>query len=350
MAVQLEDYFNDVLCLKVDYSDIGSNNSSDDDDDDDGINIVIDADAIKTRNSTDRQVELDRIQSILSNTCNDDNEIQREIQTLVSKSLKAPLMAKYITVFVDNRFLVIDYKTELTDRLKSYIWRTPKPFVHRSLPFIESINEFIKPNLALPDVYAVFSVKYERINNAKRPHNQHLITTRVRPQKHNNALYIYTDFSILIVKHGKIVDYAIHGVHSSIHGAVEYWKPKQIIYNAEPSDPLDSFLHYKHQPFYELIYKLGASMKLYRNQRVICLALCERNDVYCAFCNGVKDLLGLTNFQHISNAALQTNPSVTRTALVPKIRHDRRFTNIRRYDPYRQPHINRRTLTVLRNA
>lgn len=363
MAMRLEDYFNDVLSLKIDCSDLGSDsndeqdhncgNPDEDDEDDDGINVIIDTDAIKRKRTNDRSDELERIQTILNSAYIDDDEIQREIQTLVTKSLHAPVMSKYITVFVDNRFLVIDYDTPLTDRLKSYIWRPSKPFVRRSLPFIESMNKFIKPNLAMPDVYAVFSVKYERVNNLKRPiSNQQPITTRPRPQKRNNALYIYTDFSILIVKNGKIVDYAIHGVHSSIQGAVEHWEPKQIFYNAEPNDPLDSFLHYKHQPFYGLIYKTGTPMKLYRNQQVICLALCERNDVYCAFCNGIKDLLGLTNFWHLSASNSQSNiiTDDARLSLSRNYQHDRRFTRARRYDPYRQPYVNRRTLSVLRNT
>lgn len=349
MTMEIEDYLDDVLCLKIDRSELDSDSSESDDDEDDGINVIIDADKIKSsRNSTDRQGELDRIHSILHGVCNSDNELRCEIENLVTKSLHSPVMTKYITVFVDNRFLVIDHKTVLSDRLKSYIWRPSKPFVQTPLPFIESINKFIKPNLALPDVYAVFSVKYERVNNIKRPNNQYSITTRVYPQRRNNALYIYTDFSILIIKNGQIVDYAIHGVHSNIHGAVEHWKPKQIIYNAEPFDSLYSFLNYKHQPFYEIMYKLGTPMKLYRNQRVICLALCERNDVYCAFCNGIKDLLGLTNFQQISNAS-QSVPDI-RPSNSSKCHHDRRFRRTRRYDPYRQPRINRQTLTVIRKV
>lgn len=340
-----EDYFDDVLSLNVDCSDIATDDDLSDSDDD--INVIIDAQAIKDR--PNRIDEYKLIQQFLNNAKIEDDELQVEIELLVTKSIESPMMHKHITVFVDNRYLIVDYNTKISDRLKSYIWHTSKPYLYKPLIYIDSLNNFIKPNASLPDVYAVFSVKYDRVNNVKSQKFNNIKTQQMIKHKYrfqnNNALYIYIDFSILIIKDGKIVDYAIHGIHSSIRETVDRWKPSQIIYNAEPNDPLDTFLHYEHQPFYELIYKYGKPMKLFRNQKIVCLALCERNDVYCAFCNGLKDLLGLTNFYYQSLQHQQNHVDAGKEIRFNKRQHKYN----RRFNPYRQPTIKRHSLTVLKN-
>lgn len=325
--------------IDIDDDDVGTVDSEEDD----GINIIIECGG---KSSKKPSTEIERIDNILQQVKFEDDELQNEIGNLITKSFEIS-MSKFITVFVDNRFIILNHETPISDRLRSCIWKVQHPYIYKPFFYINSLNNIIKPNMEFPDTYAVFAVKYEKVNKLKmlKSVDKNVSTTRQHYTKINNALYVYTDFAILIIKNHKIVDYAIHGVHSNIHEAVDRWKPQKIYYNAQPNDPLDTFLSYKYQPFYDLIQKYGDCMKIYRNQNVVSLALCERNDIFCALCNSIKDFLGLTNYYNTTKNQMSfTSNCKTKN----QMSFAPRCKPLYRYNPYKQPQNVRRALSVMK--
>lgn len=70
--------------------------------------------------------------------------------------------------------------------------------------------------------------------------------------------------------------------------------PKKIIYNANVNDALDIFLRYKYNPFHNAVDKKLYPISINRIADAFnTMVFCERNDVYCALCNTLKDMRGL---------------------------------------------------------
>ena len=114
----------------------------------------------------------------------------------------------------------------------------------------------------------------------------------------NRFLYRYVDFAAIIIQNGKIIDYAIHGFVSNINEMIKKHKPRKVYINANPNDALDTFLRYPYQPFYESTYGLLTPIKIYRNPNFNTTVFCGRRNIYCAFCNVLKDAYGFFNLKH----------------------------------------------------
>ena len=113
-------------------------------------------------------------------------------------------------------------------------------------------------------------------------------------KRSNTGIYQYCDFAAVILQDGQVVDYAIHGYASNIADMINIHKPKYVYYNARPNDALDVFMNYPYQPFYSACYGKLFPVRINRtNQFFNPMAFCQRNDVFCALCNCLRDVRGL---------------------------------------------------------
>ncbi|AYP97902.1 GrBNV gp78-like protein-like protein [Mauternbach virus] len=329
----------------------------DDDDDDDGVNITITSpsapslvDVCRNKKSNellDIEMSNDVItkpSTTITSTTIDGNEentklskvidqaefnatsiiedigLREELNKLVTNSIILSTL-KCITVKYNNQIILISSATPISSRLASIFWAYPKIYVKQQMPFLDEFNKIIANSTYTPETmtahdkygneiyrsskYAVFSVKYKKnfVTNlksndaAKTSDSGNTDTNIIKPdgfKKPNTGIYHYLDFAAVIIENGKIIDYAIHGYVSNIAEMIHIHKPTRVYYNARRGDALDVFMNYQYQPFYEACYgKLTPVIINRTNDFFNPLPFCERQDIYCALCNCLRDVRGL---------------------------------------------------------
>lgn len=131
-------------------------------------------------------------------------------------------------------------------------------------------------------------------NNTNNKSNTQILNDGDTFKRSNIGIYQYCDFAAVIIENGQIIDYAIHGFASNISEMIYHHQPKYIYYNAQEGDALDIFMNYKHQPFYMACYGKLRPIRINRiNDFFNPLVFCERNDLFCALCNCLRDVRGL---------------------------------------------------------
>lgn len=106
----------------------------------------------------------------------------------------------------------------------------------------------------------------------------------------STPLYRYYDFTLLIVRNGEVLNYAIHGHHSNFASLINEYQPRQVFCNAIAGDSLDTFLRYEYQPFYSALSGRLRLLKL--NLIPLCnyISFCYRRDSFCSFCQALRYL------------------------------------------------------------
>lgn len=262
--------------------------------DDDEIDVKIDQEAINLR-------------GVLNDTNNyaEDLAVRDELDRLIYTSLTLKTK-RTIAVSYQNKLLIIPYYQTITSVLASRFWKYPKVYkqqpldglrmFNKSLRDVERVNCRVKSSNALAaGVVAVFAVRYKKHVTGDCSRNRGYQGFRKTPQASAYADYQYIDFCVFILKNGAIVDYAIHGYASNISEAIRRHKATKVYYNAVRDDPLDIFMNYKHQPFYEATYdKLSPTLIApLDNDTYNPVGLCERADKHCAYCKGLIQIRGL---------------------------------------------------------
>lgn len=293
---------------------VGGDNGIPDDCDDDNINIIV-------NDISGNCTEAEQLQHVLhsNNIYSDiyinDVTLQKELSDLIAASIY-PANRQLVTVKYNDNLLLLSNTQHITSRMANLFWGVGLQYQPCQLPYLEqfynSLREGMRrglkqrpqpPGIDRCETYAIFSVKY-------RKHTVSVVTQRagiVQQQQQyqgyglrknfkncNTGLYHYTDFACIIVKDGLIVDYAVHNFTSNINEMLRVHNPVKIIYNANVGDALDIFLRYKYNPFYEFMYDKWWPISINRIVDTFnTLIFCDRNDVFCALCNALKDLRGL---------------------------------------------------------
>jgi len=273
----------------------------------------------------------------------EDIGIREELNRLVTNSIILPTL-KCITVKYNNQIILISSSTPISSRLASIFWVYPKIYVKQQMPFLNEFNKIIANSTYTPEMmtahdkygneiyrsckYAVFSVKYKKnfVTNArandttKAPDSGNIDSNIIKPdgfKKSNTGIYHYLDFAAVIIENGKIIDYAIHGFVSNIAEMIHIHKPSRVYYNARRGDALDVFMNYQYQPFYESCYgKLTPTIINRTNDFFNPLAFCERQDIYCALCNCLRDVRGLL-FKLPEQISIVNNTNYTKQSTTP---------------------------------
>lgn len=272
---------------------IPSNNNSSvgDDEPDDNINIII-----NTSNPTD-QITSPGIYKY-------DLELQSEINDLVRKSIH-PVSNKLITVLCQNRLLTIETTTPISSRLSALLWYMPHSYIATLPTYFLTLNQYLKElqekcavsntgtyydgETSLNETIGVFAATYHKtttnIQSTTTPQNNR---NRGPGARQNVNLYRYYDFTLLIVRNGQIVNYAIHAYRSNISDLIAEYQPTKIFYNSNPGDALDIFLHYEYQPFYHAMYGKMKMLKLDLLNNWYYTNFCDRLNILCSFCQALK--------------------------------------------------------------
>lgn len=231
----------------------------------------------------------------------DDRELQLELNKLIIESVK-PQTSKTITVQYNNILILIPITTAISSRLSSLFWSPSLVYEQRNLPYYEVYNEFLAniqthmvdnkypDGVDISETIAIFGATYKKNMvslggndfNAKNDENSF--------KRCNTGVYNYYDFAVVIVKNGRVIDYAIHGYASNISEAIDQHKPVRVYYNATLNDALDVFLRYPYQPFYSAVYDKLSPVKIAVNENFNILPFCERRAPFCAICNCLKVL------------------------------------------------------------
>lgn len=284
-------------------------------------------------------------------------QLKNEIQGLVAASVHASYR-RAVTLLVDNKLVVVPDHVPLSDQLSARIWPPDKLYCESKLPYLELFNSMLIPNAKRRgDTYAVFSVKYNRARCAlQRPtstetrsaklaesvaHGMHHSTqsldvslfddrrgddTADDDVNNVSALYHFCDFAAIVVTDNKVVDYAVHGVRSSIIRMLDAHRPRRVYYNARVGDPLDVFVNYRYQPFYAALQGISRPVKMNRNRANFnTIAFCERTDVFCALCCCLRDLKVFANDADVPNTVRVPRPI--------------KFISWLPYDPYKRTSV-----------
>lgn len=292
-------------------------------------------------------------------------QLKNEIMNLVATSVRSSY-SRSVTLLVENKLVAIPDHVPLSDQLAARIWPPDKLYSESKLPYVELFNSLLIPNARRNgDTYAVFSVKYNRAKCALRPNSSETRSTRLVEEMasgfhghHDSAavsltartnggdasadsqavdrssvtaLYQFCDFAAVIVSDNKVVDYAVHGVRSSIVRMLDAHRPRRVYYNATIGDPLYVFVNYKYQPFYAALKGISRPVKINRSHANFnTIAFCERNDVFCALCCCLRDVKGFVNDADVPNTLRVPRPI--------------KFISWLPYDPYQ-----RTSLAVMRS-
>lgn len=291
-----------------------------------------------------------------------DIELQSELNNLVRKSIniKNP---NTVTVMCQNQMLIIENCTSISSRLASLIWGTPLAYQKINATKLDTINGFVeelqtKCSMQCTDTYCdgtsinetvgLFAATYRK-NATYMSSSDNMPSTSHHNnggsnRRHNIGVYQYYDFTLLILKNGKIIDYAIHGVRSNINDAIAEHNPTKIYCNIASGDALDIFLNYEYQPFYTTMHGRIHPLKLQPIEMYNFLWFCERRNPFCSFCLALKYLCALIVVNPATLAVNDRNNRMASVIVVPRTvdSFKRKYRNTRNY--LNQPHATRRLM------
>lgn len=295
---------------------------------DDNINVTIGAIGIHTPTPrltapqttviSEENVNLHRVLNAESHYASNDIlrqdlALRKEMDDLMCKSVH-PDSANCIAVMYSGRLMLISSKTVLSSRAVDMLWRTPKAYKPTYLSMSETcevvkqlscnlVPRVLDANILPTDTFAIFSAKYTKIHSPVNPldfktyYNNSSNNDGFTAFKNSTSgIYRYEDFSLLIIREGKIVEYATHGVQSNINELLRIYNPKKIFYNATKGDALDTLLKYAHSPFFAGIGDLSklTPVRINKiNDNFNTLVFCPRQDIYCSFCISLREYRGL---------------------------------------------------------
>lgn len=258
---------------------------------------------------------------------------------------------KVIAVFINAHILLIPYYMQISNQLKNLIWFSP--FSDNFIPntinsfryqhvFENVLNSLSKTQLKLLNgadiddkVIAFFGARYIKPTNNQILINKNLLTKHCPqpPNRHRESFqkfYIYSEFTLIIMKNKKLLDYTIHGINGNITALIEKYNPSQIFYAGLPhADPLEIFLNYNYQPFAK--YKhLFQKISITSQEKHNVVQFCERCDQFCSFCQTLHFVINF--FKQKSPTELQPNRHIYPTTI---LEHHQYAQNYKRYRPIR---------------
>lgn len=242
-------------------------------------------------------------------------EINHEIEKIIKISLETN-NKKMITVRVNGSILLIPNDVEISSKLANEIWPPPaESILGAKFPNMDIVNQELKKHNN-NETYGFFSALYKKpiefvnniISKSKIPVRDLTSNRSNTARMLSSGLYQYIDFTLFIIKNGKIIDYATHGVINNINYIVDYYNPKCIYYRCNES--LQCFLEYPQQPFYNAfknkLCSVSVPITIQTNTPVI--MFCLRGLPFCSFCTGLEFIY---NYYNSLQDAVNIDPTST---------------------------------------
>lgn len=253
----------------------------------------------------------------------EDTQLTAELNSIAKISIYNT--KKSVAICVNRRIYFIPDNLAISTRLCNVAWKNPKMVCSAPIKFFNFQNfesELESKNIGFSDEYVgFFGAHYWKHSNI------YDLTTKDgrfghKPKYIDNLheCFIYDDFTLIIMKNGKIIDYAIHNFKNNINELIRRYNPKKVYYAGQVGQPIHTFVNYNYQPFSEFNEKF-CPIQIDRIFGV--LPYCERMNGHCSFCNCLKLIL---------NYYKEHEPRTIQ--FIQKIRNRREFS-IEEYNRYK---------------
>lgn len=279
------------------HDDGDDDDDDDDDEEEDGINIII-----------NNNLMSDNYNLYVNDVIQEDLELNIEIKKLINESVKQRgyYDRAVVTLYAQDTTIPISTDTVISSRLVNHVWGTEYPYKQFDLKNFECFNVMLQKyrcamnelSLDGDDYVAFFATIYENMQKNNNGIDQRTSSNTTLVQNRCKNLHFFKKFAIIVLRHGKFVDAAIHGRYSNITDVLKKYQPTRVYCSGSEHDTIDAFLKFKYQPFYnELngrIRYIGTA--LIRNQTSV--MFCSQNLRFCAFCRAIDTILTYyTNLQ-----------------------------------------------------
>lgn len=220
----------------------------------------------------DSEEEDDNVNVIIKNP---DFLLGNEIKKLVEISLKG--LNDFITVCINSRIICISIHQPISLALQERLWKKSPSVTHSYKIFdtdvLENCMSEKKASNYDDRTIGFFAGHYGKLGEQSKEY------------------HIYNEFSIIIVKNKKILDFATNGVAGDINYLIEkYLKDlSKIYFYSQEDSSLISFLNFVGQPFINYRH-LFCRTKSFSNMKSI--VFCPYRKVYCSLCRAIQTMIG----------------------------------------------------------
>lgn len=192
---------------------------------------------------------------------------------------------------------ILDNSIPISDHLRSLIWKNEvpyKPYIMKNPELFENLIKIIDftKQQHLGEYIAFFAAKYHTITRDVWQNNYN---TGNFEQKFYKSLcknlYFYNDFSVIILKDGKFIDAAIHGVYSNVNRVIEKYNPKVVFCLGTTDSALSTFMNYPYQPFYQSLYHRIVYVSGHVQDTIGKILFCIQNKMFCSFCRCIDTIV-----------------------------------------------------------
>lgn len=262
-------------------------------------NVLVDVDPKIILNNNDL---LDESTGLLTEYTNNDDDIllRSEIEKIKQISIDSTVETIAAYDNIKNIVFYIPIDLPISSRLRDYLWNTSCICENEPLRFesCDVFEEFLEKKYKTfsNDCIGFFGYHYWKNGKTfKLTPKDGKIGNKPEREKTLHGCFVFDDFSLIIMKNGKIIDYAIHGVENNVNEIIRKYKPIKIFYSGKSNDPISVFLKYKYQPFSEFSESF-VPIQMYLKKYVV-IQNCKRKSEYCSFCNANQFVLNYYDYE-----------------------------------------------------
>jgi hypothetical protein len=259
-----------------------STDTSDSDDDDDNVNVII------TDTSLIKKEEEECI-----------DHLREEIWNLAKLSATTSATKRMVVLYVHQTLFQIPDTITLSDQLKEAVWSSAcLSNSYREMKNGKVFEEILSQNSVYferrEDVIGFFGARYRKMG---APSIKRQVAYRQQSSQHSNNMFLYQDFCLIIIKNRKILNYAIHGHFNNMSKLIAEYNPRRIYYDSSIGGPLEVFVNYKSQPFYDAMKNRTVPLPIERLEveNFNPTVFCDRCDPYCSLCLTLKYVVRFYN-------------------------------------------------------
>lgn len=287
--------------------------------------VVTDNNTIAENNSThtinEMEVDDDNDGQLDDSSDNDDDgidvfigldlEIKNEIKQLL-KNITPRLDG--VTIEVNGSLIAVPKDVAISQRLRTMVWgahlmRTQtKPYRFLNANEFETILKQ-NPKFAVPTdgkTIGFFGAIYAKPGRTTYITNSTFVDKSINHRNSyqhlnqdntNRSYHIYKEFTLIIMRDGRVLDMAVHGSIGNLEVLVENYKPTEIYCLGSEQTSLWHFIQYKYQPFSSFSH-LFKFLPVNFNYEVI--QFCPFQMQFCSFCRAINTAMAFYN-QRIRN-------------------------------------------------
>lgn len=198
--------------------------------------------------------------------------VEKEITELIKNSIKTRSNENYINIFINSDLICVGSQTVISTTLQNLLWRRCYTDTHNYKIIRQELLEKILQN------------------GGKHYNNETIAFFGAIFEKPYKQFYkVYKEFSIVVVKDFKILDFATNGVAGDIARVIEKYNLKKIYFHSPEKSALLSFLDHPSQPFATFRH-LFIPTTCMSPSHVI--SYCPYRKEFCSLCKAFSVMIG----------------------------------------------------------